>query len=150
MQNELSKVEKNLIQSVVSDLSPNGGRRSILLVGKDRTAKPVIDATAKSLLERQEKYLWMDFDGRVCSAPNDWMSCLARNLRSGKCKSSRDLGLFAREMGRLLTPFSSISEETNNLNQKKTPSEKVQNYVKIFQFHENGKEYLTPSFLSPI
>ena len=147
MQNELSKVEKNLIQSVVSDLSPNGGRRSILLIGKDRTAKPVIDATAKSLLERQDKYLWMDFDGRVCRAPNDWMSCLARNLRAGKCKSSKDLGLFAREMGRLLTPFSSsIKQETDQSEPEKNTL--LHNVLKLcekyFSLDENGEEYLTP------
>ena len=147
MQNELSKVEKNLIQSVVSDLSPNGGRRSILLVGKDRTAKPVIDATAKSLLERQEKYLWMDFDGRVCRTPNDWMSCLARNLRAGKVKSNKELGLFAREMGRLLTPFSSSTEEETDQSEqeKNTLLEKVLKLCeKYFSFDEKGKEYLTP------
>ena len=83
MQKELSKEKSKLIYSVASDLSPGGGKRSILLIGKDRSANPVTNGIAKSLLERNSNYLWIDIDGRTCKSPNSFLSC-KESLRAGK------------------------------------------------------------------
>ena len=111
MEENILSQNKSLIQSLASDLSPDGGRRCLLLVGKDRHVKPVVENLAKLLIDRQESYLWIDFDGRSINSPESWISNLARNLRAGEAKSIVGLGEFARETGRLLTPFGDPANE---------------------------------------
>ena len=150
MEENILSQNKSLIQSLASDLSPNGGRRCLLLVGRDRHAKPVIDNLAKVLIDRQERYLWIDFDGRSINSPESWISNLARNIRAGRSKSSSDLGKFARETGRLLTPFGTPANENSSEDKNKKTTTFLGNFLKLYENHFSidGKpdEFMTPVF----
>ena len=149
MLKELSKEESKLIYSVASDLSQGGGKRSILLIGKDRSANPITNGIAKSLLERNSNYLWIDIDGRTCKSPNSFLSCMARNLRAGSGVNTKDLGLFAREMGKLLTPFSAQTNPDNdqpNGDRNPTVEKAFSLWEQHFKINEKKDTFLTPVF----
>ena len=149
MEENILSQNKSLIQSLASDLSPDGGRRCLLLVGRDRQVKPVVENLAKLLVDRQESYLWIDFDGRSINSPESWISNLARNIRAGKSKSAADLGKFARETGRLLTPFGTPTNE-NSSEDKNKKTTTFREFLKLYENHFSidGKpdEFMTPVF----
>ena len=136
MEENILSQNKSLIQSLASDLSPNGGRRCLLLVGRDRHAKPVIDNLAKVLTDRQEQYLWIDFDEAGINSPESWISNLARNIRAGRSKrSSADLGKFARETGELLPPFGKPANENSSEDKNKKTTTFLGNFLKLYENH---------------
>lgn len=148
MEENILSQNKSLIQSLASDLSPDGGRRCLLLVGRDRHVKPVVENLAKLLIDRQESYLWIDFDGRSINSPESWISNLARNLRAGRANSTAGLGEFARETGRLLTPFGDPANENSSEDNNKDTSSVLSKFLKLYEDHFSidgtPEEFMTP------
>ena len=102
MEENILSQNKSLIQSLASNLSPDGGRRCLLLVGRDRHVKPVVENLAKLLIDRQESYLWIDFDGRSRTRLNHGFRIWLAISVLGWQRAPQELGEFARETGRLL------------------------------------------------
>jgi hypothetical protein len=97
----MGKLADNL-KGIISELSPGGGARAVLVTGTSKDTGQAIDQMSISLPAANPTCLWVEIDGRYNDSPKTLMANFARNIKGGNAFKMKDLGEFGRETGKML------------------------------------------------
>ena len=137
------------LRSIVSDLSPGGKSRSVLLTGQPNEVILKKEDVAQKLVERNRDYLWIEVDGQTAKSPEEWLANFARNMRGGNGISEVDMRDFARKIGGTLTPFASSQGEKGSINKSEQDDASILSKVldlfeDAFGAQDNSHKPITP------
>ena len=146
----MGKLTDNL-QGIISELSPGGGARAVLVTGASQDTDHAIDQMSISLAGANPYCLWVEIDGRYNDSPKTLMANFARNIKGGNAFKMKDLGEFGRETGKMLarnfppqTPESSkVDGNTNSVSRVEML---MQNFEKLASTVQEKGERPIPTF----
>ena len=144
----MGKLADNL-KGIISELSPGGGARAVLVTGTSKDTGHAIDQMSISLTGANPSCLWVEIDGRYNNSPKILMANFARKIKGGNAFKMKDLGEFGRETGKMLarnsppqTPES--SKVDGNSNSISRVEMLMQNFEKLAStVQEKGKRPIT-------
>ena len=92
----MGKLADNL-KGIISELSPGGGARAVLVTGTSKDTGHAIDQMSISLTGANPSCLWVEIDGRYNNSPKILMANFARKIKGGNAFKMKDLGEFGRD-----------------------------------------------------
>jgi hypothetical protein len=146
----MGKLADNL-KGIISELSPGGGARALLVTGTSKDTGQAIDQMSISLPAANPTCLWVEIDGRYNDSPKTLMANFARNIKGGNAFKMKDLGEFGRETGKMLarnfppqTPKDSrVDGDSNSVSRVEML---MQNFEKLASTVQEKSERPIPTF----